>query len=199
MNVTFRIISNYAKTQPILNGVICRDTVRQIYPFSCKFTGYEAIIILDGSRIIVPGIYFLECDKLAIPKGSPILIPVTSILAHQNEARPYLEAEIILENDDTLPPIAPVVISVPPLAVNPTLPVNPTTTNNLYPAHIKQLIIADSIRRNETCVITGEAFTQENACITTCGHVFTRSGLTRWLSVSSKQSCPVCRQECHLA
>jgi rubredoxin len=48
-------------------------------------------------------------------------------------------------------------------------------------------------------VITGDSISQENACITSCGHVFTKSGLTRWLSVSSNQSCPVCRQKCSLA
>jgi hypothetical protein len=176
MNVTIRAITKYTKPQTILNGVLTRDTLRQMYPFNYKFTGYEAVINLDGSRIIVPAIYFLDCEKLILPKGSPILTPPTELVARQIEARSYLEADIILENGDTLPPIAPVVhsaaqrpsaaphsVTQPPSAAPHSVTQPPSAAQQpsaaqrsqaVYPAHIKQIIIADSIQRNECCVIT---------------------------------------------
>jgi len=51
----------------------------------------------------------------------------------------------------------------------------------------------------QVCPITCEPMTSENACTTTCGHVFTKKGITEWLSVSSNQSCPICRQKCSVS
>ena len=49
------------------------------------------------------------------------------------------------------------------------------------------------------CPITSEPMTSENACTTTCGHVFTKKGIAEWLSMSPNQSCPICRQKCSIA
>ena len=208
MNATIRMLGKYTATQNTFDGVLSRDSLTRIYPFKCKFTGYEATINLDGSSIIVPAVYFSDCDQFILPKGSPILTPPTSLVAWQIEARAYLEADVIIEDDNTLPlaPVLSVVPSAPPSSAPPSItPSAPPSTDTIvrdtiYPAHIKQLIITDSIQKNESCVITGDTISQENACITTCGHVFTRSGLTGWHSMpSSNQSCPVCRQKCSLA
>ena len=205
MNATIRAVKKYTRIQNQFDGVLSRDTLARMYSFKCKFTGYEATIILDGSRIIVPGVYFSDCDNIILPKGSPILIPPTNIVQWSSEARPYLEADVVVEDPTPSAPILASVPSAPPADPTPLSPpvavtvTDPTATNSVYPPHIKQLILADSIQKNECCAITGDPISQENACITTCGHVFTRIGLTGWLSVSSNQSCPVCRQKCSLA
>jgi len=202
MNATIRMIGKYTAQQNAFDGVLSRDTLARVYQFKCKFTGYEAVINLDGASVIVPAVYFSDCDNMILPKGSPILTPPTSLVAWQIEARTYLDADVVVEDDNTLPlaPVLSIVPSAPPSAA-PSAPPSADTIirESIYPAHIKQLIIADSIQKKECCVITGDPISQENACITTCGHVFTTSGLTGWLSVSSNQSCPVCRQKCSLA
>jgi hypothetical protein len=192
MNVTIRILSKHADNENEYDGVISRDSLRRMYSFKCKFTGYEAMINLNGDTIIVPGVYFSEYETNILPSGSPIIIPSKKLVKWQIRARPYLQADVIVQ-DETLTP-APIVTPAPTVTPVPTRSIIP-----VFPGHIKQLILADSISKNESCAITGESINQENACITTCGHVFTKDGLTRWLSVSSNQSCPICRQSCSLA
>lgn len=210
-NATIRMISKYTSTQNEYDGVLSRDTLVRMFPFRYRFSGYEAAINLDGSTIIVPAVHFSDCDHLILPKGSPVIIPSTKIVKCQIVARPYVEAEIVIQenvdNSSAIVSQAPAPLAArpppppppPPPQVRPPAPSTVSITRSIYPPHIKQLIIADSISKNESCVITGDSINQENACITTCGHVFTNSGLTRWFSVSSNQSCPVCRQKCSLA
>jgi hypothetical protein len=65
------------------------------------------------------------------------------------------------------------------------------------PAHITKLVLADSISKNETCPISCDTISQENGLVTSCGHVFTKHAIKRWLSLpSSKSECPVCKQAC---
>ena len=219
MNITIRMISKYTRAQNTFDGFLSRDTLARVFSFKCKFTGYEAALNLDGSTIFVPAVYFLDCDQMILPKGSPILTPPTNMVHWSSEARPYLEADIVVQDETFTAPAAipapvavaalvPVAVAalVPvavaalvPVAVAALVPVS-TSRISVYPAHIKQLIIADSIQKNECCSITGDPISQENACITTCGHVFIKDGLTKWLEMpSSNQACPVCRQKCSLA
>ena len=57
---------------------------------------------------------------------------------------------------------------------------------------------ADSPVEEYLCPITSEPMTSENACTTSCGHVFTKKGISQWLSMSSNQTCPICRQKCSI-
>jgi hypothetical protein len=74
------------------------------------------------------------------------------------------------------------------------------STAAMYPAHVKRLIIEDAIRKKESCAISYDEITQENASVTSCGHVFTTEAITRWLSQpSSARCCPMCKQVCQLS
>jgi len=74
------------------------------------------------------------------------------------------------------------------------------TAAAMYPAHVKRIIIEDAIRKNESCAISYDEITQENASVTSCGHVFTTEAITRWLSQpSSGKCCPMCKQVCQLS
>jgi hypothetical protein len=73
------------------------------------------------------------------------------------------------------------------------------TTVAIYPAHVKRIIIEDAIRKKESCAISYDEITQENASVTSCGHVFTTEAITRWLSQStSAKCCPMCKQVCQV-
>lgn len=94
--------------------------------------------------------------------------------------------------------IAPVPSPVPTssamaMAMAAPVPV-PTSTIRGLPPHIKNIVLANSISKNETCPITTEDITMENGAVTSCGHVFCSEAITRWLS--SKHECPVCKQTC---
>ena len=204
LNASINYVSKYSSNLLQREGVMSKESSNTTYPFKWNFTGMEIRIILDRVSIIVPGIHFSECNQHILPSGSPVIVHSTSLVVWQSRAMPYLEADVIIESDshsesslDDIP-IAPVLETMP---TAPTAPTAPTELiRHIFPPHVKHLIIADSIHRNECCAITGDPISQENACITTCGHVFIKDGLTKWLEMSSSnQACPVCRQKCSLA
>ena len=45
------------------------------------------------------------------------------------------------------------------------------------PPHVAPMIIAEAIKHKQLCSISFEDISSENACVTTCGHVFTRDPL----------------------
>lgn len=92
----------------------------------------------------------------------------------------------------TAPP-APRIRTPPPMARPPPPPSRATR----MPQHVVKLVIAEAIRKKESCPISCDDITEENATVTSCGHVFTRIAIKTWLETpSSKNLCPVCKQEC---
>ena len=66
------------------------------------------------------------------------------------------------------------------------------------PAHVKNIIIADSISKKESCPITSIDIDRTNASVTSCGHVFTTEAISRWLTTSVRKECPICKQKCSI-
>ena len=65
------------------------------------------------------------------------------------------------------------------------------------PVHVVTIVIADAIRRNESCPISYDDITKENATVTSCGHVFAKNAIRTWLAnPSSRNLCPVCKRTC---
>jgi hypothetical protein len=65
------------------------------------------------------------------------------------------------------------------------------------PQHVVKLVIAEAIRKKEYCPISCDHITEKNAIVTSCGHVFTKIAIKTWLETpSSKNLCPICKQEC---
>lgn len=60
--------------------------------------------------------------------------------------------------------------------------------------HIIALVLDKAY--GEICPVTHETITETNACVTSCGHVFTYEGILAALSV--KEDCPLCRKSCYL-
>ncbi len=62
--------------------------------------------------------------------------------------------------------------------------------------HIITLIIENAIRNKECCSVTHDLITKENACITTCAHIFSREGILQ--ALVEKDKCPLCARKCYL-
>jgi len=54
--------------------------------------------------------------------------------------------------------------------------------------------LSAAIDRSDVCSITMDPVCRETAAITTCGHVFTRQEITKWIHTHG--TCPVCRAAC---
>ena len=63
------------------------------------------------------------------------------------------------------------------------------------PLHVRKLVIEDAIRKAEACSISFEPITMKSV-VTSCGHVFQEESIQKWLSNSSNQCCPMCKQAC---
>jgi len=62
------------------------------------------------------------------------------------------------------------------------------------PQHVAALVIRSAIESGAQCPITMESIAESNAAVTSCGHVFNRRALDRWLETNT--TCPECRQIC---
>jgi hypothetical protein len=164
------LITSDKKSQPVL----CTWT----------HTGIDLNIRVGDKELLdsVPVIEFSEDMKDVLPHASDYVI-----YKNANYARSYVQHQYY--------PAAPVV------STEYDIPVAPVVANNVLsiPKHVKALIIADIVSRKESCPVLFEPITTTNAAVTNCGHVFTLSGISTWLSSSqSKSQCPVCKQCCHL-
>jgi hypothetical protein len=68
--------------------------------------------------------------------------------------------------------------------------------NDFIAPHIITLIIENAIRNKECCAVTHDLITKENACITTCAHIFSREGILQ--ALVEKDTCPLCARKCYL-
>ncbi len=63
--------------------------------------------------------------------------------------------------------------------------------------HVSKLVIADAVASATTCPITTNPLTLTNAvCVGPCYHVFEKEAIQQWLT--TKETCPTCRQPCCL-
>jgi len=116
---------------------------------------------------------------------------MSDILPHAAEYLVYTNPKYVDEFARPKYPEAPV--------TNLTIPVAPVVKEVTIPRHVKILVVADALRRNEMCSVMLEPITKENAAVTNCGHVFSLTGINTWLSSSqSKGLCPMCKQCCHV-
>ncbi len=69
-----------------------------------------------------------------------------------------------------------------------------TPATNTMPQHIVNAYIDTLIGRGDTCPISMNPLTREEACLTPCGHAVSRHEATRW--IQDANSCPVCRAGC---
>jgi len=167
-----------------------------VLPYNDKvmhpFTGMPGIRIRQG-RDIVARVY----------RTDPV-DTVPSAAAKRNELYP-LPLPVPLPVAVAVPVPLPVAVpaAVPaavPLPVPAAVPrLISTQTVFSIPPHVKKLLVTDAISRKELCPISCEDITEENAAVTSCGHIFISSEIQKWFSIrSSNGLCPVCKQKCNL-
>jgi hypothetical protein len=64
------------------------------------------------------------------------------------------------------------------------------------PPHVAPILIAEAIKQKQQCSISLDDISTENACITTCAHIFSKDSIKEWLSRDS--TCPECRKPCRI-
>jgi hypothetical protein len=158
-----------------------------LIPCEWSFTGIEFSAIEEGSdrgARRVPLIYIATQIDCLFPLGSTIVKP--------NPNRPIpIPKQSMTERA--------AVFNGDPYGARPVVEEATKVAPYVMPAHIKEVIIANSMSKKETCVISFNDITQDTASITSCGHVFDRLAITRWLAESSSNDlCPLCKQKCHL-
>lgn len=75
---------------------------------------------------------------------------------------------------------------------------SPATVQADLPRHVTPLIIAEAVKNKRRCCISLDVddISAENACVTTCGQVFSNEHISRWMQKHS--TCPECRQQCRI-
>lgn len=163
------------------------------------YTGIEFSVrnINSGDRFRVPLVFFIVNMPTLLPIESEILTNMGGETRSISSASLYTPALTYLYDPFAGPP-------APARAPAPAPARAPASDGSLsamvsYPAHIKRIIIEDAIRKKETCAISCDEITQENAGVTSCGHVFLKESVARWLEQrSSERRCPICKQKCQL-
>jgi hypothetical protein len=155
------------------------------------YTGIEFSVrnTITGERFRLPLVFFIVTMPTLLPTDSEVLENTGGETIYISQASTYMPAMLYSYDPFNThraghTPSADITVS----------------TAAMYPAHVKRLIIEDVIRKKESCAISYDEITQENASVTSCGHVFTTEAITRWLSQpSSARCCPMCKQVCQLS
>ncbi len=169
---TIHKVSKYSSDKIIYKGSV-RTLEEDPSPFNWYYSGHEVICSLYNhtNEVIVPAICFSDHDEEFMSKA-PAIYPSSALVCWKQRPSIYEEADVVSEDE---------------------IPVAAAAGAAAGAADILDPV------EEYLCPITSEPMTSENACTTTCGHVFTKKGITQWLLISSNQSCPVCRQRCSIA
>jgi hypothetical protein len=65
------------------------------------------------------------------------------------------------------------------------------------PQFVAQLVAQRAAESGETCPISYDDITVDNAAVTSCYHVFSKESIEMYRA-SGNMTCPVCRQECSI-
>ena len=201
VNLQIERVSKYTPTKEINIAYIRKWYGGMYNGCSWSYSGYEvfARINTTGQYILAPVILITRCCKDILPHGAEKVVPMRREVLNQAAANLYDSASLV-----TTDPYSPTNESQTNTHQYsndiPIAPVAEEPPRSVMPAHVKRLIIADSVQRGEICPISSDVMTFENASTTSCGHVFTTVPLNTWLMMaSSKGCCPVCKQKCTVA
>jgi hypothetical protein len=179
-DMTIIYVTKLKSHETIVNTTLVMSHKRQ-EPYTCTWThsGID-LNIRVGSNIDLVQVPVLNFNG-----------EVSDILPHAADYLVYTNPKYVDEFARPKYPEAPVSTAA--------IPVAPVVKEVTIPRHVKVLIVADALRRNEMCSVMLEPITKENAAVTNCGHVFSLTGINTWLSSSlSKGTCPMCKQCCHV-
>jgi len=163
------------------------------YPCKWCHNGIEIEMVKgNGSMIIIPVITITDTETGILPYNNRVIQPRT--VTPGVHVRNGIDIKARFFTTDPLDSVSPNETTRAATVVS--------KENVIYmtmPPHVKKLIIADAIRNKESCPISCDEITHENATVTSCGHVFITNEIKRWLSIESSNSlCPVCKQNCNV-
>jgi len=188
---------------------------------SWSFTGSSIDMSLNDRNITITCPLIQVSDRSMLPFNSCSIKPSREVFQEEHDRSNYERADIY-ERDPNSPEYitpfperyftsqnvsraspVPVPVAVPvaspvasPVAVPVASPI-PVAVKKGLPPHVANIVLADAISKNEICPISSETITRENGSVTSCGHVFCKESIDRWLSTrDSKGMCPVCKQVC---
>ena len=197
-NLYICLLSNFTSDNAMHTSSVRSDAASNETSTNWSYTGDQLRVHInqDGEYINLPVIDF-RGDTGFLPRASDYLEfssrYVPKVSSPGPDSYPSASGDL---------PIAPVVSrpsSSPVVAAQVAKPTPSASSAYTFPPHVKNIIISDSIRRGDICPILSETLTENNAVVTTCGHVFTSNGINTWLSLSrSNNQCPVCKHVCHL-
>ena len=213
VNLRIDYVSKYSASKEV-NLAYVRKWYGGLYNgCTWSYAGYELSVHVTatGSMLLVPVVVITRCCNDFLPHGADSVEPVCPNLRSLEPSMSNVyESATLVTADPFMPdstiPIAPVAdaphaqgaLDAPRPAVQVLGHVDAPVS--VIPVHVKRLIIADSVQRGEVCPISTEQLTLDNACTTTCGHVFSTASIQMWLKLpSSKSCCPVCKQKCSVA
>jgi hypothetical protein len=169
---------------------------------SWSFTGSSIDMTLNDRHITINCPVIQVSDKNILPFNSCSIIPSRDTFQDEEDRSNY-EKPDIYERDPNSPeytvpiPLRVVFTAAAVPAAVPATVAAPAKTRKGLPQHVANIVLADAISKNEVCPISSEDITMENGSVTSCGHVFCKSSIDKWLSSSaSKGACPVCKQIC---
>lgn len=155
-----------------------------------KWYGGDSVLVnwaYEGSELqistgnYIPIILFIKCSHGILPSGGDVYFPETVEVEHKSMTT-YEPPDIYYSEPYLSSTVSSSIVA---------------GSNKTLPHHVKLILIEHSIRGNESCAISGEDLTAEMATVTSCGHVFDRTSICRWLSsTDSKSLCPICKQVC---
>lgn len=161
-------------------------------PSNWRHTGFEfEITKLNGVVLIIPVIKISEEEGKILPYNNRDYIPSGIVDRIQPRRGTDIKARLFtVEPVDTVP-------SLMGTRQKQVATQIVTRVEFKIPQHVKKLLIHETVKNKELCPISCEDITEENADVTSCGHVFIANEIKTWLSMeSSKCLCPVCKQKC---
>jgi len=186
------------------NGMSLTSYIRRwndkIYnPCKWSFSGSSLEVTVNGSTIVAPVITMTPEEMTKLPSNDFTFVPKGEVLADDQPR--YLEPHLYSTDPTLGKPMPVAMVSPMPVAMVSPLPVamvSPLPVDSKFPPHLVKIVLADYIRKNESCPITGDPIT-DTATVTRCGHVFSTEGINTWLACpQSKGKCPVCKQSCYI-
>jgi hypothetical protein len=198
--ITLISIGKYDKLISMNNSLLRKHYGGLDNKCSWTYTGYELTVNnTENDQIItLPLIHIQSNTSDILPSGSTLIE-----LADRTEYKlpgPSAYSDVEVFNVDPFPTSARVIADVHAgLHSDADAGLHPeVTTGPLLPVHVRRILIADCIAKNECCPISSDDIDGTNSSVTSCGHVFTTDAITRWLTLSAKKECPVCKQACRI-
>jgi hypothetical protein len=197
-NITIMTVNKYHRIERMNNSILRKYYGGLNNDCSWTYSGYEFIVDNNENVFPIPLIQFSSTSDTLLPHGSNLILPCDPVEYRVSQPSIYESIDVFSTDPyalDNLPLAS--VVAQPSLARPPISQPQAISFPSL-PAHVKNIIIADSISKKESCPISSIDIDRTNASVTSCGHVFTTDAITHWLSMSSRKECPICKQKCSI-